>query len=42
MSISPYINTKDNKKRYFQSNDTIGLIGLEIAKLYEEIYELKK
>jgi hypothetical protein len=32
------INTKDNKKRYFQSNDTIGLIGLEIVKLYEKLY----
>ena len=31
------INTKDNKERYFQSNDTIGLIGLEIAKLYEQL-----
>jgi len=31
------INTKENKKRYFQSNDTIGLIGLEIANLYEQL-----
>lgn len=31
------INTKDNEKRYFQTNDTIGLIGLEIVKLYEQL-----
>ncbi|MFN8294588.1 MAG: serine hydrolase [Chitinophagales bacterium] len=36
------INTKDNKKRYFQSNDTIGLIGLEIANLYEQLYQQTK
>lgn len=36
------INTKDNRKRYFQSNDTIGLIGLEIANLYEQLYEQTK
>jgi beta-lactamase class A len=29
--------TQDNTKRYFQSNDTFGLIGLEIAKLYEQL-----
>ena len=34
--------TKDNHKTIYQVFDTIGLIGLEIAKLYEEIYELKK
>lgn len=31
------INTKANKKRYSESSSTLGLIGLEIAKLYEEI-----
>lgn len=31
------LNTKDNRKRYFQTNDTIGLIGLEIAQLYEKL-----
>ncbi|HMS44118.1 MAG TPA: serine hydrolase [Pyrinomonadaceae bacterium] len=31
------LNTKNNRKRNFQSNDTFGLIGLEIAKLYEAI-----
>lgn len=31
------INTKDNNKRYFQANDTFGLIGLEIVKLYEQL-----
>jgi hypothetical protein len=34
------ISTKDNKKRYFQTNDTIGLIGLEIVKLYEQLETL--
>lgn len=29
--------SKGNKKRNFQSNDTIGLIGLEIATLYEQL-----
>lgn len=32
------INTKSNSVRNFLSNDTIGLIGLEIANLYEQIY----
>ncbi|MFN8300342.1 MAG: serine hydrolase [Chitinophagales bacterium] len=31
------INTKDNNKRYFQANDTFGLIGIEIVKLYEQL-----
>lgn len=36
------INTQENEKRYFQCNDTIGLIGLEIANLYEQLYERTK
>lgn len=31
------INTKNNIKRYFQSNDVLGMVGLEIAGLYEEM-----
>jgi hypothetical protein len=31
------INTMDNNKRYFQANDTFGLIGLEIVNLYEQL-----
>lgn len=31
------INTKNNKVRYQQSNDILGLIGLEIANLYEQL-----
>ena len=33
--------SKDNKKRNFQSNDSLGLIGLEIANLYEQLYDMK-
>lgn len=29
--------TKDNTKRYFQSSDVLGLIGLEIVNLYEQL-----
>lgn len=36
------ISTKHNRKRNFQSNDTIGLIGLEIANLYEQLYQQTK
>lgn len=38
-SIKGYftIATNENKQRNFQSNDTIGLIGLEITKLYEQL-----
>lgn len=35
------INTKDIKKRYFETADIFGLIGLEIAGLYEELENLK-
>ncbi len=31
------INTKDNKQTIYQVYDTIGLIGLEIVKLYEQL-----
>lgn len=32
---------KNNKNRYFQTNDAVGVIGLEIASLYEELENLK-
>lgn len=35
------VSTKGNKRRNFQSNDSIGLIGLEIANLYEQLIEVK-
>lgn len=33
------IYTKDNKERYYQTNDVFGLIGIEIVSLYEQLAE---